>query len=64
GAMAGFGGITRGGNVPLNKLYVTLLNAIGGAVPGWTPVTEFGVCDSNTPEDGITKPGELDAIKA
>ncbi|MFO7181644.1 MAG: DUF1552 domain-containing protein [Pseudomonadota bacterium] len=64
GGMAGFGGISRGGNVPLNKLYVTLLNAIGSAVPGWTPVTEFGVCDTNKPEEGITKPGELDAIKA
>jgi hypothetical protein len=49
--------------VPLNKLYVTLLNALGATNAG-QPITEFGVLDSNDVAAGITKPGELDAIKA
>lgn len=51
------------GQVPLNKLYVTLLNALGTSNDG-QPVTEFGVCDTNDVEAGITDPGELDALKA
>lgn len=55
---------SRGGSVPLNKLYVTLLNAIGQGVPGFTPVTSFGSVDSNDVTKGITNPGELAALKA
>ena len=62
------------GTVPLNKLYVTLLNALGEkagadgvAVAGGTaPVTRFGVMDytdsAGTP--GIKNPGELTSLKA
>ena len=51
------------GQVPLNKLYVTLLNALG-ATNDDAPITEFGVADSNDIEAGITDPGELDALRA
>jgi hypothetical protein len=64
GSDVGFGTGSQGGNVPLNKLYATLLNAVGRATPGFTPVESFGVLDSNDVAAGITKPGELDAIKA
>jgi hypothetical protein len=57
-------GSNTGNSVPLQKLYVTLLNALGQAKAGWTPVTTFGVADTNTIANGITKPGELDALKA
>ena len=63
GTDVGFGTGSQGGNVPLNKLYVTLLNAIGATNAGM-PITQFGVCDSNDLAAGITKPGELDLIKA
>ena len=51
------------GNVPINKLYVTLLNALGATNNG-APVTQFGVVDTNDIAKGITNPGELTAIKA
>jgi hypothetical protein len=63
GSDVGFGTGSQAGNVPLNKLYVTLLNALGATNAG-QPITEFGVLDSNDVAAGITKPGELDAIKA
>jgi hypothetical protein len=63
GQDVGFNTGTNGGTVPINKLYVTLLNAIGATIDG-APITTFGVADSNNVEDGITKPGELDLIKA
>jgi hypothetical protein len=63
GTDVGFGTGSQGGNVPLNKLYVTLLNALGATNAG-QPITTFGVCDTNDVEAGITKPGELDLIKA
>jgi hypothetical protein len=63
GTDVGFNTGTNGGTVPLNKLYVTLLNAIGATEAG-APITTFGVCDTNKPEDGITKPGGLDLIQA
>jgi hypothetical protein len=63
GSDVGFGTGSNGGNVPLNKLYVTLLNAIGAAKDG-PAITEFGTADSNELEAGITDPGELDLIKA
>jgi hypothetical protein len=52
------------GLVPINKLYVTLMNAVGCQVPGGGPVTEFGAFDSATAEAGITDPGELTALRA
>ena len=52
------------GNVPLNKLHVTLLNAIGSGISGWTPVTSFGTMDTSDVTKGITNPGELTALKA
>ena len=59
----GFGTGSNGGNVPINKLYVTLLNAIGATNAG-APITTFGVADSNDVEAGITNPGELSALRA
>lgn len=59
----GFNTASRGGEVPLNKLYVTLLNALGATDNG-APFETFGVADTNDPSAGITKPGELDALKA
>ncbi|WP_437739642.1 DUF1552 domain-containing protein [Sorangium sp. So ce302] len=74
---------SSGGTVPLNKLYTTLINALGAGTPDWTPVDRFGVSDAVavgfggsgpsfttdgagkvTDGPGISKPGELDAIKA
>jgi sulfur relay (sulfurtransferase) complex TusBCD TusD component (DsrE family) len=52
------------GNVPLNKLHVTLLNALGRQVTGWQPVTSFGTMDTSDVTKGITNPGELTALKA
>jgi hypothetical protein len=63
GTDIGFGSGSRGGDVPINKLYVTLLNALGATNAG-QPITEFGLLDSNDVAAGITKPGELDALKA
>ena len=62
----GFNTGSNTGNVPLNKLYATLINAMGKNVSGFTPVDRFGVMDytdaNGTP--GIKNPGELTAIKA
>ena len=55
---------STGGNVPINKLYVTVLNALGCKAPGGGPVTTFGQLDSAVPEAGITNPGELSDLKA
>ena len=63
GTDVGFNTGSNGGNVPLNKLYVTLLNAIG-ATKGGAPITEFGVMDTSDVAKGITNPGELAALKA
>jgi len=51
------------GQVPLNKLYVTLLNALGATNDG-AAIEAFGQVDSNEIEAGITQPGELSALKA
>jgi hypothetical protein len=64
GSDVGFGTGSNGGNTPLNKLYVTLMNALGAKNADGSAITEFGVLDSNDVAAGITKPGELDAIKA
>ena len=55
---------STGGNVPINKLYVTLINAMGCTAPGGGQVTTFGVFDGITATPGITNPGELTALKA
>jgi hypothetical protein len=60
----GFNTGTNTGNVPLNKLHVTLLNALGRNLPNWQPVTTFGTMDTNDVNKGITNPGELTALKA
>ena len=52
------------GNMPLNKLHVTLLNAIGSGLPGWAPVTTFGTMDTSDVSKGITNPGEFTELKA
>jgi hypothetical protein len=51
------------GNVPLNKLHVTLLNALG-ATTGGAPFTQFGTMDTSDVTKGITNPGELTALRA
>jgi len=61
------GGGSTGGMVPINKLYVTLMNALGCTAdgqPGGPKVTEFGVFDGITVEPGITNPGEVAALTA
>jgi hypothetical protein len=55
---------STGGNVPINKLYVTLLNALGCKAPDGGEVTTFGQLDGFTEDSGITNPGELTALKA
>lgn len=52
------------GNVPINKLYVTLLNALGCTAPGGGPIESFGTHDSESAEPGIHDPGELAQLKA
>ena len=64
GTDIGFGTGTNTGNVPLNKLHVTLMNALGRRLPGWTPITTFGTMDTNDVNKGITNPGELGALLA
>jgi hypothetical protein len=55
---------SMGGNVPINKLYVTLLNALGCKAPDGGPVTTFGTLDGVRPGDGILDPGELSLLRA
>jgi hypothetical protein len=64
GDQAGFNRQAAGGNVPLNKLYVTLLNALGAKDSNGQPFTSFGAMDTSDVTKGITNPGELTAIKA
>ncbi len=52
-----------GGTVPINKLYVTLMNAVGCTDNG-QPVTEFGVFDGTSANSGISDPGEAEQLKA
>lgn len=51
------------GIVPINKLYVTLMNAVGCLEDGG-PVTQFGVFDGPTAEAGLTDRGELTALRS
>jgi uncharacterized protein DUF1552 len=55
---------STGGNVPISKLYVTLLNALGCKAQDGGPVTTFGMLDGVNEGDGILDPGELTALKA
>jgi hypothetical protein len=55
---------TGNGSVPLNKLYVTLLNAIGAKATDGGPITQFGTMDTSDVAKGITNPGELATLKA
>jgi len=64
GDQAGFNRQASGGNVPLNKLYVTLMNAMGAKDAAGQPITSFGLMDTSDVAKGITNPGELTALKA
>jgi len=64
GGQIGFNTGSNGGNVPINKLYVTLMNALGMTADDGGPVREFGVFDSNNADAGITNPGEVAELKA
>jgi hypothetical protein len=55
---------SSGGNVPINKLYVTLMNALGMKGPDGGAVTTFGKFDGNKESDGIKNPGEVATLKA
>ena len=58
---------STGGNVPINKLYVTLMNALGctaDGTPNGPKVTRFGVFDGLTTDSGISDPGEVTALTA
>ena len=59
----GFNTGSNGGRVPLNQLYVTLLNGLG-ALDAGQPFTKWGQVDSNDVTAGITKPGALTKIEA
>jgi hypothetical protein len=53
---------SSGGNVPINKLYVTLMNAVGctaNGMPNGGKVTTFGQFDGTGTSGGITNPGEV-----
>jgi hypothetical protein len=54
---------SAGGNVPINKLYVTLMNAVG-CTDGGNKVTKFGEFDGTGVTGGITNPGEVAALTA
>ncbi len=54
-----------GGNVPINKLYVTLMNAYGMKAEDGGEWTKWGKFDSRGgSEAGITDPGEVTELKA
>ncbi len=76
---SGSGTGSNGGNVPLNKLYTTLYNALGAGDPDFEPIDRWGVSDVGgfggisfstdgegnvTEGPGIQNPGELTAIRA
>jgi hypothetical protein len=54
---------STGGNVPINKLYVTLMNAVGCTDNGGK-VTQFGVMDGTNASAGISNPGEVATLTA
>jgi hypothetical protein len=53
-----------GGNVPINKLYVTLMNAVGCKGADGGKVTAFGDFDGTGTTGGITNPGEVTKLLA
>src|SRR5262249_8189629 len=56
---------TSGGNRPINKLYLTLMDAGGGTakgMPGGGKVTNFGQFDGTGTTGGITNPGEVKTL--
>jgi len=53
-----------GGNVPINKLYVTLMNAVGCKGADGGKVTTFGDFDGTGTTGGITNPGEVTKLTA
>jgi hypothetical protein len=57
GGAIGYTG-SSGGNLPINKLYVTLMNALGMTDNG-NKVTKFGVMDGTNATAGISNPGEV-----
>jgi hypothetical protein len=60
----GRGGGFGSGGVPINKLYVNLLNGLGATDPATgMPFTTFGNTDNNT-VGTITNPGEFAELKA
>ena len=58
----GFSTGSSTGNVAINSLYVTLMNAVGCKGPDGGKVTEFGVFDGSSATGGITKPGEMASL--
>ena len=54
---------SSGGNRPINKLYVTLMNAVGCKGDDGGPVTKFGQFDGTGSSGGITNPGEETSLK-
>jgi hypothetical protein len=55
---------SSGGTTPINKLYVTLMNAVGCKADGGGKVTTFGVFDGTGATGGITNPGEVTKLTA
>ncbi len=58
---------SKGGDVPINKLYVTLMNAVGctaDGTPGGPKLTRFGQFDGKAVDSGISDPGEVAALTA
>src|SRR6478752_942177 len=53
-----------GGNVPINKLYCTLMNAVGCKDENGDKVSKFGVFDGTGMSGGITNPGEVTKLTA
>jgi hypothetical protein len=58
----GFNTGSSTGNVPINKLYVTLMNAVGCKGPDGGKVTAFGQFDGKDATAGITNPGEFASL--
>ena len=50
---------SSGGMLPINKLYVTLMNAVGCKDDKGAKVTQFGQFDGTGSTGGITNPGEV-----
>jgi hypothetical protein len=55
---------STGGNVPINKLYVTLMNAVGCKNTDGSKITTFGDFDGMGTTGGITNPGEVTKLLA